>query len=153
MLSHLQNDEKRAIVYIGNPLFDVGRGRAPGILRTCVKRVHFHKSMDPKTMLATNIIDLLGLQSLPEGRKADLVNRMAEVVQDRISERVHEALSAEDRTQLDAMIDGRASEDEVNAFLQKAVPDFNAIAGEEVLRFKQQMASDVATVRKIALAA
>lgn len=104
-------------------------------------------------MLATNIIDLLGLQSLPEGRKVDLVNRMAEVVQDRISERVHEALSAEDRAKLDAMIDGGSSEDEVNAFLQKAVPDFNVIAGEEVLRFKQQMASDVATVRKIALAA
>lgn len=109
--------------------------------------------MEPSTLLGANIIDVLGLQALPDAQKTALVSRMAEVVQDRIGERVHESLSADDRATLDAMIDRGAEEDEVNNFLQKSVVDFNAIAGEEIMRFKQQVTEDVATVRKIALAA
>ncbi len=109
--------------------------------------------MDAKTLLGANIIDLLGLQNLPEQQKVDLLTRMTEVIQDRITDRIVESLSADERAAFDQLMDRGASEKEVNTFLQAKVPEFGGIAAEEILRFKSQMVTDVATVRKIATAA
>ena len=106
---------------------------------------------EAQKILETNIIDLLGLQNLAEQQKAELLARMTEVVQDRISDRVVESFSADQRSAFDALIDRGAPEAEMNAFFQKNVPEYGQIAAEEILRFKSQMVGDVATVRKIAV--
>lgn len=108
--------------------------------------------MDAKALLSTNIIDLLGLQALPEPRKTELITRMSEVVQDRITDRVLESLSADARAEFDQFLDRQATERDIAAFLQKNVPEYTTIATEEILLFKKQMVDDVDLVRKIATA-
>lgn len=108
--------------------------------------------MDAKTLLEANIIEILGLQNLPEARKTELLTRMTEVIQDRISERILDGLSADDRVAFDQLLERGAGEDDINAFLKTKIPEFQDIAAEEIVRFKSQMVNDVATVRKIALA-
>jgi hypothetical protein len=100
--------------------------------------------------LEENILDLLGLTHLPESRKTELLTRMTEVVQDRISDRVFEMLSADERAAFDRLLERGASDEEVGAFLVAKIPEYHTIAAEEALRFKRQMVNDVATVRKIA---
>lgn len=108
--------------------------------------------MDAHQLLEMNILDALGLQHFSEPRKTELLTRMTEVIQDRISDRVLEILSADDQNAFDQMLDRGATEEQVTSFLRTKVPEFNQIAAEEILRFKQQMVEDVATVRKIAAA-
>ncbi len=102
------------------------------------------------SLIEANILDLLGLQQLPEARKTELLTRMTEVIQDRISDRILEVLSADDRTAFDRLLERGASPDELDSFLKAKVPEFSQIVAEEVLRFKAQMVDDVAVVRKIA---
>lgn len=108
-------------------------------------------AMDTKDLLETNMLDVLGLMKLPEPRKTELLTRMTEVIQDRISDRVLESLSAEDRSAFDQLLEHGAGEEDVNTFLNVKVPEYHQIAAEEIIRFKQQMLSDVATVKRIAL--
>ncbi|MFH1171466.1 MAG: hypothetical protein V1778_02925 [bacterium] len=108
--------------------------------------------MNATTLLEENVLDILGLQQLPEPRKTELLTRMTEVIQDRINDRVLEELSGDDRAVLDRLLERGATEEELDAFLKVKIPGFQDIAAEEILRFKSQMVNDVATVRKIAFA-
>lgn len=108
--------------------------------------------MDAKALLEANIIEILGLQHLPEARKTELLTRMTEVIQDRISERILDGLSADDQAAFDQLLERGSSEDDINAFLKTKIPEFQDIAAEEIVRFKSQMVNDISTVRKIALA-
>ncbi len=107
--------------------------------------------MDVQTLLQTHILKLLDLQNLSEQQKTELLTHMGEVVQDRITDRIVESLSAEERAEFDALLDRNAAEQEVEAFLRAKIPDMESIVAEEVLLFKAQMVDDVATIRKVAL--
>lgn len=102
-----------------------------------------------QNLLEGNILEMLGLQSLPEKRKTELLTRMTEVVQDRISDRMAESLSADARKEFDQLIADSATGEQLDAFIAKHVPEFPQIVAEEVMRFKKQMVDDLATVQKI----
>lgn len=108
--------------------------------------------MDATTLLQTDIIDILGLQHLPAPQKASLLNNMGQVIQERITDRVLEAMSADQRQAFEQLLNTNASAQDIDAFIRASVPDFEQIAAEEVVNFKSAMAQDVATVRKIATA-
>lgn len=108
--------------------------------------------MDTPSMLQTNIIDLLGLQALPQARKDELLSQMSQVVQDRITDRLIEAMSADQRAEFGKMLDADPQPDVVDAFFKKVVPDYQKIAEEETAKFKQEMTNEAAVVRQIAQA-
>lgn len=109
--------------------------------------------MDATSILQSNIIDVLGLQNLPEPRKQELLAQMAQVIQDRILDRMIEAMSADQRKDFDALLDTDPEPEKVDAFLKTAVPVYDQIANEEVAKFKMEMTNEVAVVRQIAQAA
>ena len=105
--------------------------------------------MDTKTLLTTNIIDLLGLKDLAESEKQQLMNRMLNVVNGRVADRVVGSLTMDQRAEFDAIIDSGGSPEDVDAFMRRAVPDYEKIAAEEALRFKQEMLEDVEAVKQV----
>lgn len=111
------------------------------------------KHMDAPSMIQTNIFDLLGLQQLPDARKQELLGQMAQVVQDRITDRLIEAMSAEQRTAFEQMLDKNPEPEVVDTFLKQAVPGYEQIAQEEAAKFKQEITNEAAVVRQIAQAA
>ena len=108
--------------------------------------------MDATSMIQTNIFDLLGLQQLPQARKDELLGQMAQVVQDRITDRLIEAMSAEQRTAFEKMLDANPDSAGVEQFLQQAVPGYERIAEEEAMKFQQEITNEAAVVRQIAQA-
>ena len=108
--------------------------------------------MDAVSMIQTNIFDLLGLQQLSNERKEELLGQMAQVVQDRITDRLIEAMSAEQRTAFERMLDTNPDPAAVDGFLKEAVPGFEQIAQEEAMKFKQEITNEAAVVRQIAQA-
>lgn len=87
-------------------------------------------------LLTENIITMLGLQDLPDGEKAALVDRILDVTQKRIMLRLTELLATED----DAVVSELAKDPpKLFAFLQTKVPNFNAILEEEMLSVKKEL--------------
>lgn len=109
--------------------------------------------MDASSIIQTNIFDLLGLQQLPEARKNELLGQMAQVVQDRITDRLIEAMSGDQRAAFEALLDTNPDPNQVDDFLKQAVPGYQQIAEEEAQNFKQEITNEAAVVRQIAQAA
>jgi hypothetical protein len=98
--------------------------------------------MVDKQMLQSNIIKLLGLESLPDERKIELLDKVTELVQKRILIRVAQPLSMEDRTKLLELAQGEKQE-ELNEFVAQKAPNMDMIIEEEVILVKQEMVSAV----------
>ena len=59
-----------------------------------------------KKLLEANIIEALGLESLPDERKMKMVEMMATVVQKRLMLRVMEGMSEEDKDSFEKILGG-----------------------------------------------
>ncbi|MFA6197853.1 MAG: DUF5663 domain-containing protein [Patescibacteria group bacterium] len=105
--------------------------------------------MEPTQLLKSNIIELLGLQDLPKEKQDDLVAKMSEVVQHRITDRLLERLPVTAQADLDALIAKGATSEEFDGFLQKVIPEYNQIMAEEITVFKQEMLDDVGILRQM----
>lgn len=103
--------------------------------------------MDNQALFKANIIDLLGLQNLPDEQKARLLERMTQVVQDRITDRVVAKMTSQQRQELDALLVREAAPDEVDALMKRVVPEFDEIATDELLKFKREMKENTDAVR------
>lgn len=108
--------------------------------------------MDALNLLQGNIIDLLGLQHLPEDRKQQLLAQMSQVLQDRLTDRLIESMSKDQRDQFERLLNSDPTPDQVDAFFKATVPDYVELAMDEVVKFKKELVSEVATVRQIAAA-
>ncbi|MDD4989684.1 MAG: DUF5663 domain-containing protein [Candidatus Pacebacteria bacterium] len=100
-----------------------------------------------KEIITKGIIDLLGLAQLPEDRKKKLVDQMSEVVQMRIARRVDQVLPEDAKLRFAQLLNSGADEATVNAFLVTNVPSFDSIATEEILKFKEEMATNAEEVK------
>ncbi len=109
--------------------------------------------MATNPMLQANIIDLLGLQQLSEDRKQQLLAQMVQVVQDRITDRLIEAMSADQRQKFDQLLNTNPEPKQLDDFFHANIPDYEQIAADEVAKFKEEMSNEVATVRQIAMTA
>lgn len=92
--------------------------------------------MLPKEKLQENIITLLGIESLPEERKAVILEMMSDLIQRRVMLRVMDVLSDEDK---DKMSEIEADADRAAAFIAEKVPNLEEIVKEEVLKSKQDL--------------
>jgi len=89
------------------------------------------------TTIQENIIAKLGLDNLPADKKADLLMRMAEIVQKRLAIRLMKALPEAALDEYLKIVDN----DEIGGheFLAKKIPNYAAIVEEEIVKFKQEI--------------
>lgn len=88
---------------------------------------------DPE--LSQNIIKLLGLEALPDEEKARLVERMAALVERRLTVRLAKELSDADAAELESFVPGGEA---AAAFLREKFSNLDAMALEEIERVKQE---------------
>ncbi|PIS41792.1 MAG: hypothetical protein COT25_01195 [Candidatus Kerfeldbacteria bacterium CG08_land_8_20_14_0_20_42_7] len=98
-------------------------------------------------VITKNIIELLGLENLPEEKKKALLDQMSSVVQSRIARRVDALLSEEQKEHFNKMVADGADENAINAYLSKQVPKFDEIATEEILKFKEEMVKESESIK------
>lgn len=89
------------------------------------------------TTIQDNIISKLGLDNLPADKKADLLMRMAEIVQKRLALRVMALLPDEGLDEYLKIADN----DEIGGhkYLAEKIPNYAAIIEEEIVKFKQEI--------------
>lgn len=90
-------------------------------------------------ILKDNIISILGLDGLSTDRQADLLMRMADIIQKRLALRVMKLLPEESLDEYLKIADN----DEIGGheFLTKKIPNYSAIIQEEITNFKQEIAA------------
>jgi len=106
--------------------------------------------MDALHLLKSNIIDLLGLQNLPADRQQALMQQMSQVLQDRITDRLVEGMSKDQRDQFERLLNTDPTPEQIDAFFKATVPDYVDLAMDELVRFKKELVNEVSVVRQIA---
>ncbi len=86
-------------------------------------------------MLEQNIIAALGLASLPDERKAALIDKMAELVEKNLLVRIMEGLSEVDAKEFEAVAKG--TDEEKVKFLMDKYPNFAEMMQEEIVNVKK----------------
>jgi len=92
--------------------------------------------MITKDLLSENIIGLLGLESLPEQDKKELLDKMIDLVMKRVILRLMNEMKAEDAQRMSEM---ENNSEEILAFIAEKVPTFDEILKEEIIKVKQEM--------------
>lgn len=88
-----------------------------------------------KNILAQNIITALGIQSLPDERKAALIDKMAKLVEKNLLVRLLQGLSEQDCQEFDKI--GDNDEEGKMKFLQAKFPNMEEMMLEEIVKVKQ----------------
>lgn len=101
-----------------------------------------------KQLLAQDIFVGMGLEDLPEGERAELMETMLATIKDRVLARVLDELSADERTELTRLTDaGRA--DEVSEFVAEHVENLEALMTQEAIQYKAEMVQNAAHIRAL----
>lgn len=87
-----------------------------------------------------NIINILGIQSLPEEQKLALVEKISELVQKRLLLRVLDSLSLEKREAFEQLLTSN-NQAGLEQFLQTDVPQFAVWFEEELKKIKEEMSA------------
>jgi len=83
-----------------------------------------------------NIIKLLGIESLPEERRVEMLNRMTELVQKRVILRLMENLTEADAAQAEKLAD---RPEELLTFMASKSGNINDIIADETLKLKNEL--------------
>jgi len=92
------------------------------------------------TIFKENIIKELGLESLPEEKKMEILLNVGRIIQQNIILRILDELKDEkDKDEFDELL-GKKGDDEqaVTEFLQSKIPNLDEIVNEEIVKFKQE---------------
>ncbi len=92
---------------------------------------------DQEFDLKENVIAQLGLQELPENKRAELLDQMAQLVERRVMLRLIDALSEDD---VIAIAELEEKPEELLAYMATKVPDITAIIAEETEKVKAELA-------------
>lgn len=85
-----------------------------------------------------NIIKILGIESLPDERKIEIVEMATDLVQKRLVARVLENLPAEEQEEF-AQILGVDDQQKLQDYMDKHVPNFADMLAEEVNKVKEEL--------------
>lgn len=89
----------------------------------------------------------LGIDEIDADKKAELLDTIAEIVQNRLAVRIVDVLTEQELNQLADLI--KSGDDKaLGEFLDSNVPDYHAIVAEEIRRVKVELFEDVAETRK-----
>lgn len=97
--------------------------------------------MTPEGLLEKEIFELLGLQSVPEDKRQEMVAVMVETIENRVLARVLDSLTEEDQSKFDELLDG--GDDRAHRFLMGKGIDLTRLALEEVMFYKATLVSTV----------
>lgn len=97
--------------------------------------------MDEK-FIQEHILTLLNLDYLPDEKKAVLLDKMVEVVNQRLFLRIGEKLSPDKKEVLLKILEN-GQDGEVENFIAENIPDFLQILEEEILKLKQELAEQL----------
>ena len=86
-----------------------------------------------------NLIQELGLDTLSEKNKQDLVVSLAESLQMRISTRILVMLTEEEKDEFDKLTENHSDEKAVTEFLVKKIPNYDNILVDEYLKFREEI--------------
>ena len=96
--------------------------------------------MTDQEILNANLVTELGLQSLSDEQKLQLLNDAATLVQKRAMARIIESLNDGQREQLDTLIEKEGVQgEEVGTFLRNAVSTLDDIYKQELVAVKREL--------------
>jgi hypothetical protein len=85
-----------------------------------------------------NLIKILGLEDLPDERKVQVLEKVNQLVQQRLLIRVVDSLSEADLATFQKLLDGD-DQSAVNDFLQTHVPQMTEWLQEELVKVKEEL--------------
>ena len=94
--------------------------------------------MENSAQLSGNIIEMLGIGSLPLEKRAEIVEDAVALVERRVMLRLMERLTDEQVAEAEKAGD---TPEAIVAFLSSTAPDFMDVLGEEVERVRAELAS------------
>jgi len=89
-------------------------------------------------IVSQHIITLLNLEHLPEPERTALIEKMVDVVQQRVMLKVLDSVGADKRDAFVQVVDS-GTDNEVQDFLSKNVPNFLDILQDEIVGLKKEM--------------
>ena len=90
--------------------------------------------------LATNLFDELGLVNVTQDQRVKFLESFFDVVQKRVMMRLLSEMSEADKDELETLTANHPGDDLATAaFLERAVPNFQQIAEEEIASYKKQL--------------
>lgn len=95
----------------------------------------------PNDAFKDNLMVQMGLQQLPDDKKAALLDSMSELVEQRVLLRLMNQLSDEDGKAFEAL--PKDDTETKIAFLQEHVPDVAAIMDEEIMAVRSDLVESV----------
>jgi len=94
-----------------------------------------------------NLIQELGLDSLPEDKQIELLTTMTESVLKRITIQILERLSEEEKKEFDKVRESGEA-DKITKFLREKIKDYDEMAENTVKEFKEEMKNTVKDLEK-----
>lgn len=85
-----------------------------------------------------NIIKLLGIESLLDAQKIDLLTKMGEIVDKRLFLRLLDSLGVDKQQEFMSLLENN-DQPTIESFISAQIPDFNSWVAEEVDKVKQEM--------------
>lgn len=104
--------------------------------------------MDQKQNQVKGLIEELGLGNLPEDKKNDMIVKLAESFQNKLTVRLMESMSDSEKQKLDDLV-GQGKDDEVVKYLSQIVPNIDTVAREEFEKFRAEVLSENARIKKM----
>jgi len=96
--------------------------------------------------LPQTILEELGLKDLPEETQIKLLTQMTESVLKRITIKVLERLSEEDRKEFEKL-QAAGDPEKVNQFLTAKIPNYEQLVQEIVTEFKEEMKTNIEALK------
>ncbi|MAF20654.1 MAG: hypothetical protein CMI55_03155 [Parcubacteria group bacterium] len=100
-----------------------------------------------KKNIQQNIIKELGLEGLPEDKQIELLTTMTESVLKRITIKVLELLSEEDKKEFDQVRETN-DPDKISEFLKDKINNYDEIVEDVIKEFKEEMKSTMASLEE-----
>lgn len=96
--------------------------------------------LSDEEVLGANIIAELGIEALPEERRVGIINKLSELVQQRVMLQIAEKLSEADAHALEALIDTKGESDPAVAnFIVEKIPTMPDIVRAEIIAVKKEL--------------
>lgn len=86
-----------------------------------------------------NIIDILGLGSLPLEKQEDVLIRIGFLIYQNVLMRVMKTMTNEDKGEFERILDNNGEPEEIFIFLKNKVPNFEKKIEEEAEKFKNEV--------------
>ncbi|MFZ5364931.1 MAG: hypothetical protein ACOZBH_01875 [Patescibacteria group bacterium] len=92
--------------------------------------------MTKKEILNANIINLLGIEALPQDRQVSILDQVSDLVQRRIVLRVMDSLKDEQKEKMAALENDYEA---LAEYLAKNIPGLEKITQEEIIKVKTEL--------------